>query len=82
MFPFDPPENISKSHTSLISFYTSWKRQENCNFLMFSGNIERDKWHEMGSTSPNFVMIFPMEYTQFYVSSHAEFQDSRSLSVF
>ena len=30
----------------LVSFYTPWKHK-NRGFLMISGGIERDKWHEM-----------------------------------
>ena len=33
---------------SLASFYTPWKHQKTSGFLMFSGGIERDQWHEMG----------------------------------
>ena len=32
----------------LVSFYSLWKRHKNSGFLMFSGGIERDQWHEMG----------------------------------
>ena len=32
----------------LVSFYTAWKHQKTSGFLMFSGGIERDQWHEMG----------------------------------
>ena len=32
----------------LVSFYTPRKRQKTKDFLMFSGGIERDQWHEMG----------------------------------
>ena len=32
----------------LVSFYTSWKRQETSGFLMFLGGIEIDQWYEMG----------------------------------
>ena len=32
----------------LISIYISCKRQKTRDFLMFSGGIERDQWHEMG----------------------------------
>ena len=33
---------------SLVSFDTPWKYQETFGFLMFSGDIERDQWYEMG----------------------------------
>ena len=33
----------------LVSFYTPWKHEETSGFLIFSGGIERDQWHEMGS---------------------------------
>ena len=32
----------------LVSFYTPWKHQKTSGFLMFSGGIERDQWHEIG----------------------------------
>ena len=32
----------------LVSFYTPWKHQKTRGFLMFSGGLERDQWHEMG----------------------------------
>ena len=32
----------------LVSFYTTCKHQKTRRFLMFSGGIERDQWHEMG----------------------------------
>ena len=32
----------------LISFDTPWKHQKTSGFLMFSGGITRDQWHEMG----------------------------------
>ena len=38
----------STNSLSLISFYTPWKHQKTSGFLMFSGGIERDYWHEMG----------------------------------
>ena len=31
----------------LVSFYIPWKHQKTSGFLMFSGGIERDQWHEM-----------------------------------
>ena len=33
---------------SLVSFYTPMKTLENLWFLIFSGGIERDEWHEIG----------------------------------
>ena len=32
----------------LASIYTPWKHKKTGDFLMFSGGIERDQWHEMG----------------------------------
>ena len=32
----------------LVSFYIPWKLQKTRGFLMFSGGIEKDQWHEMG----------------------------------
>ena len=32
----------------VISFDTPWKPQKTRGFLMFSGGIKRDQWHEMG----------------------------------
>ena len=32
----------------LARFYTPWKDQKTKGFLMFSGGIEKDQWHEMG----------------------------------
>ena len=32
----------------LGSFDSPWKHQETKDFLMSSGGIERDQWHEMG----------------------------------
>ena len=32
----------------LISFDTPWKHQKIRGFMMFSGGIKRDQWHEMG----------------------------------
>ena len=32
----------------LISLDTPWKHQKSSGFLMFSGCIKRDQWHEMG----------------------------------
>ena len=31
----------------LISFYTPWKHQKTSDFLMLSGGIERNQWHEI-----------------------------------
>ena len=30
-----------------VSFNTPWKHQKTFSFLMFSGGIERDLWHEI-----------------------------------
>ena len=32
----------------LVSFDTPWKHQKTSDFFMFSGGVERDKWHETG----------------------------------
>ena len=32
----------------LFSFHTTWKHKKTSGFLIFSGGIERDKWHEQG----------------------------------
>ena len=32
----------------LVSFDTPWKYQKPFGFLILSGGIERDQWHEMG----------------------------------
>ena len=32
----------------LAFFYTPWKHQKTSGFLIFSGGIERDQWHELG----------------------------------
>ena len=32
---------------SCCLFYTPWKHQKTFDFLMFSGGIEKDHWHEM-----------------------------------
>ena len=42
--------NVSSSSTHfipLVSFNTSWKHQKISGFIMFSGGIERNQWHEM-----------------------------------
>ena len=39
---------IAVHFMSLVSFYISWKRQKTNNFLMFSGDIEREPYYEMG----------------------------------
>ena len=31
----------------VLSFYTPWKHQETFGFLMFSGGVESDQWHDM-----------------------------------
>ena len=35
----------------LISFDTPWKHQKTRGFMMFSGGIKRDQWHEMGEVN-------------------------------
>ena len=32
----------------LVFLYTPWKHKKTSAFLMFSGGIERDQWHEIG----------------------------------
>ena len=45
---------------SLVSFDTTWKYQKTRGFLNFSGGIERDQWHEMGSGKKNsYSNAFP-----------------------
>ena len=44
----DSDSNILTHFMPLISFYTPWKHQKTYGCLMFSGDIERDQWHEMG----------------------------------
>ena len=39
---------------SLVSFYIPWKHQKTFGFLMFSGGLERDQWHEMDYFFFNF----------------------------
>ena len=39
---------------SLASFYTPWKHQKTSAFLIISGGIEKDQWHEMGK---NMIFI-------------------------
>ena len=41
----------------MASFYTPWKNQKTFGFLMFSGDIERDQWHEMGYCLFNKMQI-------------------------
>ena len=41
-----------------ISFDTPWKHQKTRGFLVFSGGIKRDQWHEMGY----FIYIWDMLY--------------------
>ena len=41
----------------LLFFYTPWKHKKPRGFLMFSGGIERDQWHEMGSSRDKFLKI-------------------------
>ena len=32
----------------MVSFYTPRKHPKNSDFLMFSGGVEKDQWHENG----------------------------------
>ena len=47
----------------LVSFYTFWKHQKTKGFLVFSGGIEREQWHEMGWTDFNFPFSFPRSFS-------------------
>ena len=44
----------------LVFLYTPWKHQKTSAFLMFSGGIERDQWHEIG-----LVVSFPSLWSSF-----------------
>ena len=39
--------SLSTHFSPLGSFYTPWKHQKTRGFLMFSGGVEREQWHEM-----------------------------------
>ena len=41
----------------LVSFYTPWKHQETKGFLIFSGCIERDEWHDMGLNMASMTFL-------------------------
>ena len=43
-----PPHCCLIHFMPLISFDTPWKHQKTSGFLMFSGGMKRDQWHEMG----------------------------------
>ena len=40
--------NSVDSLHAIDSFYSPGKHQKTSGFLMFSGGIEKDQWHEMG----------------------------------
>ena len=42
----------------LVSFYTPCKHKKTIGFLMFSGDIERNRWHEMGKEKQISMMIY------------------------
>ena len=48
VFPHILFSSVLTRFMPLISFYTPRKHQKTRGFLMFSGGIERDQWHEMG----------------------------------
>ena len=64
-FYFDPmtSSSMADSYEALthfmpsMSFYSSWKTQKSSGFLMFSGAIERDQWHEMGQWRGAFLSM-------------------------
>ena len=47
LYPLRTSENQSSSYTPLKTS-ESQNIKKNWDFLMFSGGIERDQWHEMG----------------------------------
>ena len=47
----------------LVSFYTPGKRQKTRGFLMFSGCIESDQWHEMISVCYHLPLVFKDKLT-------------------
>ena len=56
----------------VVSFYTFWKHQLRSVFLcfrMFSGSIQRDKWHEMGQTSMQELFLEICNYKKLLNSS-------------
>ena len=62
---------------SLIFFYTFWKHQKTRGFLIFSGGLGKDQWHEMGWIDQSHVTKFfrgrylpsGMSATKFFTSS-------------
>ena len=44
----NPNLNVLTHFMPLFSFDNPWKHQKTKGFLMFSGGIERDQWHEKG----------------------------------
>ena len=44
---FQAPKRYLTNFMLLVSFDTPWKHQKTRGFMMFSGGIERDQWHEM-----------------------------------
>ena len=46
---------------SLLFFYTPWKYQKVSGFLMFSGGIERNHWHEIGYLVSAASLFLQME---------------------
>ena len=47
-FPITATEFLLTRFVPLLSFETPWKKQKTFGFLVFSGGMERDQWHEMG----------------------------------
>ena len=41
-------DQVLDDFTPLITFYAPWKHQQTKGFLMFSGAIEGEQWHQMG----------------------------------
>ena len=46
--PMTDSKTLLTHFMPLISFDTPWKYQKTKGFMMFSGGIKRDPWHEMG----------------------------------
>ena len=60
----------------LASFYTPWKHQKISGFLMVSGGIERDQWHEI----VNLVVLLAHWYRKlvvFFLMAHVTFTCSK-----
>ena len=53
----------------LIFLDTSWKHQKTRGFLMFSGGIKRDEWHEMDQISERYFSIFA-QYRFYFVNTN------------